>query len=363
MQAYRVLRALSALGVLLLLLGVVACSAATEEGSAVVPQGEQESSEPLPGPEEGSAGIQGGQSEHGRVEPAEPVDLETVRQQMREGGGGFWTLLQAPGVAGDQTYQVAAGEDFTAAFTVGNYEDNALELVFTCIVDFAQSPCMEGDTESAQRLRLGAYEDATLQIHLSGLSEGLHDIILAMFFYPSEHSTDELFRSDTRFMYNYDRISLYVGESRATPIMSSILFAEPDEVAELGMHAYSVSRRGGEEWEEAWHLEEARPGEVLEYYMTRNNPEGIATTYAFLGFLDCTQVPISDERMVVYGEVESGKRAMIKGELVAPSEPGDHEFLVLVADNPYLDQSELPGSAYPLSADTYSSDRVLIRVQ
>jgi len=95
--------------------------------------------------------------------------------------------------------------------------------------------------------------------------------------------------------------------------MSPILFAEPDDVAGLGMHAYSVSRRGGEEWEEAWHLEEAGPREVLEYYATRNNPEGIAKTYAFLGFLDFTQVPMSDERMVVFGEVESGKRATIRG--------------------------------------------------
>jgi len=362
-RAHRLQTTLSVLGLLVMLLGVVvACSATTEEGPAVVPQGGQDSSEPPPGSEEGSAGIQGGQSEHGPVQPVETVDLETVRQQMREGGG-FWTLLQATGAAGEQTYQVAAGEDFEAAFTIGNYEDTPAEMVFTCIVDFAQSPCAEGDTEIVRWLELGTYEDVTLEIQLPGLSEGLHDIILAMFFYPSEHSSDELFRCDSRFMYNYDRISLYVGDSLATPNLNAIPFAEPDEMGPMGMHTYSVSKRGGEEWEEAWHLEEAAPGQVLEYYVTRNNPEAIAITYAFLGFLDFAQVPMSDEGMALYGEVESGKRATIRAALNAPSEPGDHEFLVLVADNPYLDQSELPSSTYLLSADTYSSDRVLIRVE
>jgi hypothetical protein len=349
------------LSVSLLLISLVACSATTQQGSAVGPQGGRDSSTPRPELGEEALGFQSGQSEHGPAQPVETVELETVRQQMREGGG-FWTLLQGPGAAGDQTYQVAAGEDFQAAFTIGNYEESPAELAFTCIVDFVQRPCLEGNAESLRWLQLGAYEDATLELHLSGLSEGLHDIILAMFFYPSEHSSDESFRCDSRFMYNYDRISLYVGESHRTPSMSLIPFAEPDDVAGMGMHAYSVSRRGGEEWEEAWHLEETGAGEVLEYYATRNNPEAIPITYAFLGFLDFTQVPMDAEHMVVYGEVESGKRATIRGELAAPSEPGDHEFLVLVADNPYLDQSELPTSTYPLSADTYSSDRVLIRV-
>jgi len=210
--AHRALTGLSVLGVLLLLLGVVACSATTEQGSAVGPQGEQGSSVPRRELEEGAAAVQSGQSEQGSVQPAGNVDLETVRQQMREGGG-FWTLVQAPGAAGDQTYQVAAGEDLEGAFTIGNYEDSPVELVLTWLVDFAQSPCLEGDAESASWLQLGAYEDATLQLHLSGSSEGLHDIIVAMFFYPSEHSSDESFRCDSRFMYNYDRISLHVGES------------------------------------------------------------------------------------------------------------------------------------------------------
>jgi hypothetical protein len=359
--AHRLRTALGVLGILLLLFGAVACRATTEEGPAVGPQGAQGSSGSVAGPDEGSAGVHGGHSEQGPAQTVETVDLETVRQQMREGGG-FWTLLQASGAAGEQTYQVAAGEDFEAAFTIGNYEDSPVEMAFTCIVDFAQSPCAEGDTESVRWLELGSYEDVTLEIQLPGLSEGLHDIILAMFFYPREHSSDELFRCDSRFMYNYDRITLCVGDSRATPNVDAIPFAEPDEMSGMGMHIYSVSKRGGEEWEEGWHLEEAAPGQTLEYYVTRNNPEAMAITYAFLGFLDFTQVPMSDEGMALYGEVESGKRASIRAELAAPSEPGDHEFLVLVADNPYLDQSELPTATYLLSADTYSSDRVLIRV-
>jgi hypothetical protein len=362
MRAHRIQTALSVLAVFLLLLGAVACSATTEEGSAVGSQGGQDSSAPRPELEEGAVGVEGGQSEHGPAEAVATVDLDAVREEM-QGGGGFWTLLQAPGAAGDQTYQVPAGEDFEAAFTIGNYEDSPVELVFTCLVDFAQTPCLEGDTGSTRWLQLGAYEDTTLQVHLPELPEGLHDVVLAMFFYPSEHSSDESFRGDSRFMYNYDRISLYVGESGATPSMDLISFSEADEVAGLGMHAYCVSRRGGEEWEDPWFLEEAAPGGVLEYYATRNNPETIPITYAFLGFLDFTQVPIDAEHMVLYGEVESGKRATIRGEVTAPSEPGDHEFLVLVVDNPYLDQSELPSSTYPLSADTYSSDRALIRVE
>jgi hypothetical protein len=360
-RAHRILMALSVLCVTLLLIGAVACTATTEEDSAAGPQGGRDSSTPLPEAQGEELGVQSGQSEQGPAQPVETVDLESVREQMRQGGG-FWTLLQAEGAAGEQTYHVAATEDFRADFTIGNYEESPAELAFTCIVDFAQSPCLEGSAESIRWLELDAYEDATLQVHLSGLSEGLHDVIFAMFFYPSEHSSDESFRCDSRFMYNFDRISLYVGESQTTPSMSLISFAEPDDVSGMGMHAYSVSKRGGEEWEEAWHLEETGPGEVLEYYATRNNPETIPITYAFLGFLDFTQVPMDAEHLVVYAEVESGKRATIRGELTAPSELGDHEFLVLVVDNPYLDQSELPFSTYLLSADTYSSDRALIRV-
>ena len=82
-----------------------------------------------------------------------------------------------------------------------------------------------------------------------------------------------------------------------------------------------------------------------------------------LGFLDFEQVPVSADHTVLYAEVESQALATAGGEFVAPHRAGEHEFFVLVVDNPYLDQAEDFTAADPLWADTYTSDRVLIRVE
>jgi len=343
--------------VCVLFIGLVSCA----------PRPEEEASPTAGfGSEEGDI-FTGGDSDAATPGPPGPVgtiDLETVRQEVREAGGGFWSVLQAPGAAGAQTYEVDAREDFMGAFTIGNYEEEALSLVFSCIVDFAQTPCVEDQTERIHRLELAAQEDATLQLRLSDLSEGLHDVIFAMFLFPDEHSTDPMFRLDSRFMYDYRRITVHVGASRTSPSLALVAFDEPDEMAGQGMHFYTLSRHGGDRWEESWQLEEeASPGESLEYYITRNNPEERAITYAFLAFLDYEQVPISGDHMVLYAQVGSQRRAMPRGEVIAPSELGEHEFFVLVADNPYVDQLEQYTSSDPLWANSYTSDRVLIRVQ
>ncbi len=267
--------ALTGFVVCLLLLAVASCARETDDQIGSVSDREAETAEPVGDSEEDAFIVESGQSEPGPPEPLATVDLDTARQQARDGGGGFWTLLESPGAAGEQTYRVNVGEHFSGAFTIGNYDDHPLSLAFTCIVDFAQTPCLEGTRESVHRVELDAQEDATLQLHLPTLSEGLHDVTLAMFMHPDEHATDAQFRADSRFMYAYDRVTLYVGGSRATPSLAFIEFAEVDELASQGMHFYTISREGPGQSEEVWHLEEASAGERIGYYILRNNPREV----------------------------------------------------------------------------------------
>jgi hypothetical protein len=353
---------LTGLTICVVLAAQASCSVRPDDSGTDAAESGEQTTQSAGEPEQGGPVVESGQSEQGPLGPVATVDLDTVREQVGESGGGFWTLLQAGEAAGEQTYRVGAGADFRAAFTIGNYEAESCSLRFMCILDSVQIPCVEGETEKAHRVELGAQSDTTLQLRVSDLTDGLHDLVLAMFFYPDEHSTAEEFRKESRFMYACDRATLYVGQSKATPSLALVEFSEGDEMAAQGLHTYAVSKRGGAEWEDSWQFEEAKPGESLEYYITRNNPEERTVTYAFLAFLDYEQVPIDGEHLALYARVPSQARAMARGTLVAPSQPGEHEFVVLVVDNPFLDQGEDFASSDPMSFETYPSDRVLIRV-
>ena len=301
----------------------------------------------------------GGQSEPGEAPPAPEMSLEEIRQEARQSGG-FLFYMESPFRAeGYDTYRIPAGGEFSAEVVFGNYEPGESEFLFSCLVDYLQTPCAEGLPGQAYPLTLPSQTDHTFHIRLSDLAEGMHDLIFLIFERPDEHTTNPEFRGESRDLFDFYRVNLYVGESASAPSIAYTSFSEPDEFAPQGMYLYTISREVLlDPWQTPWDSESLNPGQEVGYYATLNNPEPFPTRFALVAFLNFEQVPFAPDHMVFYGQVESQKRASVETSLIAPINPGPYELVVLMVDNPYIDLAKLD-----LSSDINSSDRVLLTVR
>lgn len=206
---------------------------------------------------------------------------------------------------------------------------------------------------------LAPQTDHTFHMRLSDLAAGMHDLVFLIFERPDEHTTNPEFREESRDLFDFYRVNLYVGGSASPPSITYTPFSEPDEFAPQGMYLYTISREVLlDPWQTPWHYEILNPGQEVRYYATLNNPERFPTQFALVAFLNFEQVPFTPDHMVFYGQVESQKRASVETSLIPPPSPGPYELLVLMVDNPYIDLTR-----QDLSSDINSSDRVLLTVR
>ncbi len=288
------------------------------------------------------------------------MSLEEIRQEARQSGGVFFYMDSPFRGESYDTYRISGGGEFGAEVVFGNYEPEASDFSFSCLVDYIQTPCVDGLPGQAYPFTLPSQTDHTFQIRLSGLADGLHDLIFLVFERPDEHTTDPDFRAESRDLFDFYRVNLYVGESASLPSITYTPFNEPDELAPQGIYLYTISREVLlDPWQTPWHSESLNPGQEVSYYATLNNPEPFPTRFVLVAFLSFQQVPFAPDHLVFYGQVESEKRASVETTLIAPTEPGSYEFVVLMVDNPYID---LVGQS-DLSSDINSSERVLLTVR
>ena len=103
-------------------------------------------------------------------------------------------------------------------------------------------------------------------------------------------------------------------------------------------------------------------GQASPFNVWVNNTQPTTARMAVVALLDYEQVALADKQPALYGELAGQSRADIAGS-VAPSQPGQHELLVLLIENPYIYLAEQARSRQPLPFFVTSSGRVLLEAE
>jgi hypothetical protein len=349
---------LSALILILTAVLIAAC------GTPGAPMQGAEAASQLPAP-------RGGGSE-GNSSGSQPPAGMAVMPSGPEGDQPPFDLAQAPEgtmalmvysesrTADPLTFAVEAGKGFEGEFAFGNLSGSEMDFVLLCLVDYVQTPCASDEGETTQRFALKNREQERGRLALKPLAAGLHDLVLVVFFQPDNHSVDERFRQDSRFMYIFRRVNLLVGDSRQPPAVEYRAFDEPDTFAKQGMNVLALTQEKiAEPWASPWLRSTLSAGQATPFNVWVNNVQQTPARLAVVALLDYEQVALTDKGPVLYGELAGQSRADIAGS-VAPGKAGQQEFLVLLIENPYIDLAEQAQKREPLPFFVTSSGRVMV---
>jgi hypothetical protein len=306
------------------------------------------------------------------TQPEQEVDLGSqpseqapvIQPESQEAGGTSLTLDSPLRTDDPLTFSLALGTPFEGQVIFGNDTGAELGFLLLCLLDYVQTPCIRGQGEAVFRFELKTGEREVMEVYLPELAEGLHDLLVVVFLMPDAHLTDPQFQENSRFLYHFHRVNVLVGDVHRKPEIKYRSFDEPDEFAARGINVLALTQaKPRDPWDAPWHFADLSPGESVTFHLWWNNTQASPATFAAVAFLGYQQVPISGDLPILYGELAGHRRADIVGNVTVPADPGPHEFVILVIENPYtvLSQSTLVDQPLPLFV--YSTDRVLITVQ
>ncbi len=263
------------------------------------------------------------------------------------------------------SYRIPAGQDFTATVEPANLGNKELLAAFVCLLDFRQVPCVEKQG-TVFRYRLKAGQEGAFPIRLSGLAEGQHDLVMFSFYDPDQHSSKEEFRQMSRFMFQAVRATLFVGSAKGAPTVTYAASSQPDDRAKQGQGLFVLSDQPvGPQEPSPWRQKDVAPGATVAYHVAFNNVDTKPAQVGVVAFLNFEQVPVTPGTPVIFARVGSKERVSIAASLAAPRKAGNHELVVLLVDNPYLDllanAKKTPDERAGFGAEC--SERVLIRVR
>jgi hypothetical protein len=289
----------------------------------------------------------------------------SVIQPEPQGDRGTFLTLDSPSRTDDPlTFSLAPGTTFEGQIIFGNDTGSEMDFLLFCLLDYIQTPCIKGQDEVVFRFKLESGQQEVMDVYLSGLGEGLHDLLVVVFYLPDVHLTDPQFRQDSRFLYTFHRVNVIVGDDHQKLEIEYHPFNEPDEFAARGINVLTLTQAKPQSpWDSPWHFADVSAGESIAFHLWWNNAQAFPTTFAVVAFMDYRQAPISGDLSVLYGELASHRRADIVGSAMAPRSPNLHEFVVLVIENPYTTLAQQALVDQPVPFFVYSSDRVLITVR
>lgn len=272
-------------------------------------------------------------------------------------------------------FRMDIGSPFAGQFRLGAYYLDSTELLFTCMVDYVQTPC--SPDEDVTQTETPAYgEDIVLPIEINGLVHGLHDLAVIFWRNPYANYDDPASqgRIDGMFQLEGLRASLAVGGDTTPPdIPCPALSSYP--TAAFGMDGVVISDKEDplDEYGAVRYSTylQARPGEPFNAYLHLNNQGNIGIDYAIVAFIDYKQVPIrwkDEPHMPLYTHVKAGAWEVSPVQIVAPEEAGHYEFQVVSIMFPYarMDFAGPDGYGryidYPLPVFFQASTRIYLDV-
>ena len=255
------------------------------------------------------------------------------------GKGVAYGIQEAEGEKFWRVYQTPSGLSFRGRFRLLN-QLPAQDYLLTCMLDYRQVPCVFGDQQDIlHRISLAESEDRYTSFTIPILTPGFHDFALLAIANPDVHDLDPGYRLNTDFNYLYAaRLVLLAGNQPwPTPAIEYAITGTKPVRTTPPLNGLVVNREPpAGAWERAWLTQDAKPEETIEYYVRMGNDSGPSRSYAVFAFLDYTQIPLDgDDQWVAFVALPAGTRASLPARLVAPSEPGVHELMVVWAYDPY----------------------------
>ncbi len=289
-------------------------------------------------------------------------ELVNIRAAARDAQGGFLFYLDSPArTSNPQVLAIPEHQTLKGVALAGNYGVKEHDFSLLCIVDYAEVPC-QPEASGGFQFHLASGEETRLALNLA-LDRGTHDLLFLTFYDPTNHSTEQSFRQDSRFLFSFYRVQVQVGGVTPRPQPSIVQRFSTKSDFQPGAGVFTISRdKFTDPSQAAWHRQEITVGAPLNFFAAYSNPEQVTRTVALMAFLDFKHVPWDSSRTTYFAELDAGARADIEAHLSTPTAVGDHELVVVAVDNPFLDLAGEVNAAEPRSFFANSSDRVLIAV-
>ncbi|MCW5854170.1 MAG: hypothetical protein KIT87_29145 [Anaerolineae bacterium] len=262
------------------------------------------------------------------------------------------------------TFALAPGATFEGQVVFGNQTGLDMEFTLVCLVDYIQTPCVKGQSQTAIPYKLTNGTQQEFELTIPGLAEGLHDLIVVVFNVPNLHAVDSQFRGDSRFLFSFNRTNIIVGQHATPPTIRAQVNGTANEKAAQGLSGLSLTATHDEGADGApWRQAQPEPGESVPFHLWWNNGQDTAATVAMVTLLDWQQTPMVNGAPVLYAALDPFTQVEVAGAVQAPPTPGQHEMVTLVFENPFTELSKLPSQDKPTPTFVYSTERVLFDVK
>lgn len=228
-------------------------------------------------------------------------------------------------------YVIPATESFGGEFFYQGLDVDASEVVFSCLVDFKQTPCSPG-APMAQRFSIPEDQRIIIPIEFSPFPEGLHDVAIIYWLDPYKDDEDERLRSQENVIAW--RMSVAVNGSTASPGIDYPIFESTQAAfAAKGIYVSNTTDILDPEYGGVYVQYDlrAKAGQLVDFYLHIDNIAAIDVDYALTGLINYQQVPLIWQGKAytpLYTRAKAYAWQTAKISIRAPTEPGTYEFQV-----------------------------------
>lgn len=276
------------------------------------------------------------------------IMLQPVQAQNTDGAGqpelsGMigYGLTSATDSGQWRTYHIEPNTSFVGRFMLDNQRP-ATDFVLTCLLDYQQVPCQWGENQIEAILfdiTLEAAEQRHIQVISPPMHEGAHDFSVLAIENAFSDNLDNSYRISTDYNYLYGmRVVVIAGESMTFPAVDeSHLLPGEQATASVAFDGLIVNRLTDRTQLKAWPVEEVAPGESLSYsihFANRSQPYA-ERRFAVMAFLNYEQIPVTDEMLTAFLDMEMGTELTLPAEVTLPDQSGVHELMIVSTDDPY----------------------------
>lgn len=278
--------------------------------------------------------------------------------------GSFLGFTSPAKTANPETFAIASGAKLTGQISFGNGRGKELGYLMVCLIDYVQTPCGKGQTSPTDRFTLANGAIHKVDVEMTGLRDGLHDYIVVVFFVPDLHDTDDEYRSDSRFLFLFNRMNIIVGASMTPPSVQFQPIGEPNEGAKQGEGVIALTSKTDQGPDsDPLRVVRLSKGQSQPFHVWWNNPMDQPSRLALITFIDFKQTPLLGGKPVLFGEMAAHSQAILTGAVPAPTEPGPHELVTLIIENPFVSMAGQANSATPISLMVNSTERALVQLR
>ena len=202
----------------------------------------------------------------------------------------------------------------------GNYGIRDHDFALLCLVDYVQTPCRRDAPETGFQFHLAPNEETRLEVSLAS-DPGTHDVLFLTFYDPTNHSPEQVFRQESRFLFSFHRVQIVVGESATRPSAPIAQSFSAKSNLQPGAGFFTLSREKFTDPSQApWHSQAVAIGAPLEFLAAYSNPEQVKRTVGLMAFVDFEQVAWDASHKTFFAEVDPGAQPMCQPPCPRPQQ-------------------------------------------